>query len=167
MNIEIINQKLKELNINITEYILMLLIEKGFISSVKKELPIGYELLLPSDSEKYTNSLAFFNKIQRLLEKDDDKVLFKEIFSLYPQKAGTRALRNKDYDMTTLNCKTLYKKYKNAVDKYSHDIIKKGLINYIKSVNNLYIVGMEVFFNQELYIQYKDDTKITTRGLKL
>lgn len=167
MNIESINTKLQELDITITEYILMLLIERGLISSVKKELPIGYELMLPENSDKYLNSLAFFNKIQRLLEKKDDDTLFKEIFLLYPQKAGTRALRNKDYDMTTLNCKTLYKKYKLAVSRYSHDIIKKGLINYIKSVNHLYIVGMEVFFNQELYIQYKDETRITTRGLKL
>ena len=111
MNIESINTKLQELDITITEYILMLLIERGLISSVKKELPIGYELMLPENSDKYLNSLAFFNKIQRLLEKKDDNTLFKEIFLLYPQKAGTRALRNKDYDMTTLNCKTLYKKY--------------------------------------------------------
>ena len=84
---------------------------------------------------------------------------FIEFFSSYPFRAGQRVLRDKNCDTKqALLCK---RKYEIILKKHPniHSKVMEGLHNYVKSTENRFLCGVEVFLNQEMWNKYVGDIK--------
>ena len=149
-------------NVNITEFILIELIKNGILTE-DFEVKLGYETLIPQDSAKFFTKDLLDKAYNNQKEKFDP--LFQEVFYAYPAKAGNRACRNNVFDIKSKNCKILYKKYKEALSRYKHDDILKGLVSYVSVTDPRFIVGMEVFFNKELYVMYLSVNQPKKKGI--
>jgi hypothetical protein len=104
------------------------------------------------------------NEGKDIFEPKGVEAKFLEFWNHYPihvnnGQGGKRALRASDSD--TKQGRTCKSKYELILRKNPniHNNIMKGLSNYIKNTKLQYVVGVEVFLNQELWDKWVGEEK--------